>query len=59
MRALPPVLLVAAALLAGCGGSAGTPEATRPGGLTIGVGGSAGTAGVLSSQPRTDATRPR
>lgn len=39
-------LLVAAALLAGCGET--TPSANRPAGLTIGVGGSVGMTGVVS-----------
>ncbi|HWT09405.1 MAG TPA: hypothetical protein VN329_09580 [Roseomonas sp.] len=51
--------LIAAALLGGCRDSASTPEATRPGGLTVSVGGSVGTAGAVVSQPRTDAARPR
>ena len=59
MVRLATACLLAATLLAGCGDSARTSEATRPGGLTIGVGGSVGTAGAMVSQPRTDAARPR
>ncbi|MEO3473767.1 hypothetical protein AAFN86_18010 [Roseomonas sp. CAU 1739] len=57
MRGLFATCLVAAAVLTGCQDATTTPDAARPGSLTIGVGGSVGMAGAGVSQPRTDAPR--